>query len=188
MRLQLNDESRRVPVCLKPRRHESAKKSQAMGDVSRVILDVKARSLSPGDAVRGRVTLTLPAPTEALRMVVTLEARRRSVSTAARGPMRYRRDVVWRTEKALEGERTFRDGLSWPFELLVPEGALEPTFAVTPDEGPPRFPLEWRVVARLERPASFTLKAEVPVAVTARTRRVRRARSPRRKAPSDGAR
>jgi hypothetical protein len=162
--------------------------AQAMGDVSRVILDVKTRSLAPGEAVRGRVTLTLPALTEARRMLVTLEARRRSVSTTAKGPMRYRRDVVWKAEKELEGERTFRDGLSWPFELLVPEGALEPAFAVKAGEAPARFALEWRVVARLERPASFTLKAEVPVAVIARVKRVRRARPPRRKASSDGAR
>ncbi|MDX2012106.1 MAG: hypothetical protein SFW67_18070 [Myxococcaceae bacterium] len=152
----------------------------------RVALDVKARALAPGDAVRGRVTLHLSAPTSALQLVVGLEARRRSVQGGAgTTPLRYRQDVIWRTERALDGERAFLDGQSWPFELLVPDDALSPGFGPRTSS---RFPLVWRVVARLERPWTFSLKAEVPVQVSARAPARKPGRARRRRGASDGSR
>ncbi|MCU0695679.1 MAG: hypothetical protein MUC96_04000 [Myxococcaceae bacterium] len=148
-------------------------------------LDVKARALAPGDAVRGRVTLHLEAPTQALRLVVGLEARRRSVQGGGAVPLRYRQDVIWRTERALDGERAFTDGQTWPFELLVPDDALAPGFGPRTSS---RFPLVWRVVARLERPWTFSLKVEVPVQVTARAPVRPAGRRARTRRGSDGPR
>jgi hypothetical protein len=149
----------------------------------RVALEVKARALAPGDALRGRVTLRLEAPTPALRVMVCLEARRRSVFGGGEAPLRYRQDVVWHAERALDGERSYEDGATWPFELLVPDDALAPTFG---PRSASRFPLSWRVLARLERPWTFSLSAEVPIQVKARPPGRSRRRRPRR--PSDGAR
>jgi hypothetical protein len=147
----------------------------------RIALDVKARALAPGDALRGRITLQLVAPTPALRLSVRLEARRRAVSGGGAAPLRYRQELVWHAERELDGERSFEDGSSWPFELLVPDDALSPNFG---QRGASRFAVSWRVIARLERPWTFSLTAEAPVQVKARA--PRRPRKPRR--PSDGAR
>lgn len=147
-------------------------------------LEVKGRAFSPGDAIRGRVTLSLREPGEARRLVVALVAKQRAVGLAPgqRGlALSYRKDTVWRFELVLDGERVYRTGLSYPFELLVPEGALEPTFghslldALTANH---RFPPEWSVTAVLERPWKLNVKAAVDVQVVSRPTRA----PPRRRA------
>ncbi|MCA2981452.1 MAG: hypothetical protein INH41_20080 [Myxococcaceae bacterium] len=138
-----------------------------VAEPGRIVLEVKARALAPGDAVRGRVTLRLGAPLVAARLVVSLEGRRRSVSGGGPRPLTYRQDLVWRAERMLDGERTFVDGQTWPFELLLPE----PDPGGGPPFGQSPFPLSFGVVARLERPWTFSLRAEAPLRVAPRGRK-----------------
>lgn len=166
----------------------------------KVTLDVKGRSFAPGDALRGRVTLSLSEDTEARRLAIILEAKQRAVGLAPgrRGlALSYQKNTVWKFELDLDGERVYRDGASYPFEVLVPEGALEPTFGqnlldvLTAQH---RFPLEWSVTAVLDRPWKLNLKASVDVQVVSRARPPPKARAkkppkrPARKKPSDRAR
>lgn len=134
-------------------------------------LQVRGRTFAPGDAVRGRLTLSLSEPMEARRLTIRLEATRRSVKQAASGgglAVSYSKETTWMTEALLDGERVYRDGLSYPFELVVPDSAL--------DEGAS----EWTVHALLDRAFGLKLRASVRVQLE---RRVKSARpKPRRRA------
>lgn len=159
----------------------------------KVTLDVKGRSFSPGDAIRGRVTLSLSEDTEARRLAVILEAKQRAVGLAPgrRGlALSYQKNTVWKFELDLDGERVYHDGASYPFEVLVPDGALEPSFGqnlldvLTAHH---RFPLEWSVTAVLDRPWKLNLKASVDVQVVSRARpppkpRAKKPATPKKKA------
>ncbi len=143
----------------------------------KLTLDVKGRTFAPGDAIRGRVTLQLAEEGEARRLVVVLEAKQRAVGLAPgrRGiALSYRKDTVWKFELELDGERVYRSELTYPFELMVPEGALETTFGqnlldtLTANH---RFPLEWSVSAFLDRPWKLNVKASVDVQVVSRPKR-----------------
>lgn len=143
----------------------------------KLTLDVKGRTFAPGDAIRGRVTLQLAEEGEARRLVVMLEAKQRAVGLAPgrRGiALSYRKDKVWKFELELDGERVYRTGLTYPFELMVPDGALEATFGqnlldtLTANH---RFPLEWSVSAFLDRPWKLNVKASVDVQVVSRPKR-----------------
>jgi hypothetical protein len=153
----------------------------------RLTLDVKGRVFAPGDFIRGRVTLHLREEFEARQVSVSLEAKQRAVGLAPgrRGlALSYQKNTVWRFELQLDGERVYRDGLSWTFELLVPEGALEPAFgqglldAITATH---RFPLEWSVTALLDRPWKLNLKASIDVQVASRPKPPAKAKRPRAK-------
>lgn len=121
--------------------------------------------------------MSLEQDSEARRLTVTLEGRRRKVGlTRASGGLAlgYQKETVYLCQVLLDGERVYRDGLSWPFEVLVPElpGAEAP------------FPVEWAVTALLERPASTNEKAVVGITVAPRpTRAPARTRPGRRRAP-----
>ena len=151
---------------------------EALGLVpGKLTLDVKGRTFAPGDAIRGRVTLQLAEEGEARRLVVMLEAKQRAVGLAPgrRGiALSYRKDTVWKFELELDGERVYRTGLTYPFELMIPDGALEATFgqnlldALTANH---RFPLEWSVTAFLDRPWKLNVKASVDVQVVSRPKR-----------------
>lgn len=151
----------------------------------KVTLDVKGRTFAPGDAIRGRVTLSLQESSEARRFVVMLEAKQRAVGLAPgrKGlALSYQKNTVWKFELNVDGERVYRDGLTYPFELMVPDGALEPTFGqglLDVLTATHRFPLEWSVTAILDRPWKLNLKASVDVQVMARPKPVVKKRAPK---------
>lgn len=134
-----------------------------------LVLEVKGRSHAPGDAVRGRVRLSLERTCEALLLVVCLRATRRVVLPGRGVAVAFERATLFETIQQLEGERLYQDGASFPFELLVPDNALQLGL-----EPPSPFPLEWSVFAALRAPFRATLKATVPLRVAVRAPRARR--------------
>lgn len=117
--------------------------------------------------------MSLDTPLEARRLTVRLEATQRSVRPAAAGgglAVSYAKETTWRTDAVLDGERVYRDGLSYPFELVVPDAALDGEAA-----------REWTVHALLERAFGLNLKAFVKVQLGRRERSLqgpRRTRGP----------
>lgn len=140
-------------------------------------LELKGRVFAPGDAVRGFVRLVLPADREGRSLSVTLSARRRAVRPGRGVAISYERNVVWHTTHELDGERVYRDGAVYPFELLVPDTALELEFGGAKSKAP--FPLEWNVAVALATPFRTTLKDALSVQVNERTAPVKRPRKKR---------
>jgi hypothetical protein len=129
-----------------------------------------------GDTFPGVLELQLTEPLEAKRLVVGVEASQRVVTTR-RESIGYRRDVAWRFEKQLEGEGRFSDG-TWPFTLRLPHtleqsGQLPDSLlgdlaqVVSFFQPSKRFPLEWSVLAFLDRPWKVNLKGRVAITVSA---------------------
>lgn len=125
----------------------------------RVGIEVSSRLLAPGDALRGRVTLTVAMPFDGLRLLVRLSATQRTVGRApGKLALSYKKEVVWQRETALDGERVYRDGASYPFELLAPDA----TVAASTGE------LEWTVTALLEHAWKPALKHAMKVKLVER--------------------
>lgn len=131
----------------------------------RVVLEVSSRLLAPGDALRGRLTVSVASPVDGLRLLVRLSATQRTVGRApGKVALTYKKEVVWVRETVLDGERVYRDGASYAFELLVPEST-----ATTGE-------LEWTVTALLEHAWKPALKHAMKVKL------VERPASPRQRA------
>lgn len=135
------------------------------------MLELRSRVLAPGDALRGRVTLSLVSPFDGRGLSVVLSATRRSVTpTPGKVGLTYRRELVWQGATVLDGERVYRDGASYPVELLVPDDVLETASGE----------VEWTATAQLSHPWKSGLKQTLKVRVVTRpARRVRQ--KPRRR-------
>jgi hypothetical protein len=151
--------------------------------VGAVELALDTRDLSPGDTLRGAVTLRLPEPVEAKRLVLAIRATQKMVSYG-KDPhggrsVQQNRVVVYRQNRELDGERTYRDGERFEGQLVIPADVLErePEIegtlgavarAVSSLTQPRRLPLEWQVMALLEIPWKRNLKKVHEITVSPR--------------------
>lgn len=151
------------------------------GDVR---VEVDHTKVAPGGTLRGRLTLQLPEPVEAKRLVVTLRARQK-VMTVHRG--KSGRSIstshadVYQFESVLGHAKQYKSQ-TLPFELVVPPDALElrpsssssgnavadamrtVASALSPSAGP----IEWQVVGSLEISWGRDLTSDVDIIVATR--------------------
>jgi hypothetical protein len=151
------------------------------GDVR---VEVDHTKVAPGGTLRGRLTLQLPEPVEAKRLVVTLRARQK-VMTVHRG--KSGRSIstshadVYQFESVLGHAKQY-ESQTLPFELVVPPDALElrpsssssgnavadamrtVASALSPSAGP----IEWQVVGSLEISWGRDLTSDVDIIVATR--------------------
>jgi hypothetical protein len=131
------------------------------GDVR---LELDRTRLSPGETVRGRVSLALPEPVDAKRLVVSLCAHQRTLEFQHRDGRRTtasNRSEIFRFDHELGGAQTYESRTD-RFELTVPPDALDKQAApgshpiadavrsMAAALGPQVGPVEWSVIAALE--------------------------------------
>lgn len=147
-----------------------------------VKLELDQTKVSPGGTINGRVVLALTETVDAKRLVVTLRARQRFVTVkrgeGASGVGTTHADV-FQFDLELAPSGTFEPGRTLPFELNVPQDALDlrpqqsaganpivdaartVASALTPNAGP----IEWQVIARLEISWGRDLSSDVDILV-----------------------
>lgn len=151
------------------------------GDVR---VEVDHTKVAPGGTLRGRLTLQLPEPVEAKRLVVTLRARQK-VMTVHRGKggrsISTSHADVYQFDNVLGHAKQY-ESQTLPFELVVPPDALElrpsssssgnavadamrtVASALSPSAGP----IEWQVIGSLEISWGRDLTSDVDIIVATR--------------------
>jgi hypothetical protein len=144
-----------------------------------VRLELDQTRVAPSGTFRGRLTLALPEPVEAKRLVVSLQARQKVVtirkSDAGRSVGTSSADV-YQFDLELGGPKQYESG-TFPFELAVPPDALDlrPSAGTNPVAdairtvasalSPSAGPIEWQVVGTLEISWGRDLRHDVDVIV-----------------------
>jgi hypothetical protein len=135
------------------------------GDIK---LEIDVPKAPPGGTLRGRVVLQLAEQTEAKRLIVSLRAHRRQRQAGATNPAIVE---MYKLDRELGGAQRY-DNTSLPFELTVPDDALElrsttshPLLDAVKILAP-SGPIEWQVVARLEIPWGRDFTSSVDVVVS----------------------
>jgi hypothetical protein len=143
---------------------------------------IERTTFAPGDAIRGRLILTVKEEIHAERLAVRLRASRRTVSTTvdARGQRSrtHGRDTVYSFDQEIDGERVYPAGTSehW-FAIAVPSDiggrieipgdgfVSEVARVVTAVADAARRPLEWKLVGFLHVPWKRNIKKSVDIQV-----------------------
>lgn len=142
-------------------------------------LELEATRFAPGDPVRGRLTLVLPEPLDARRLVVGLRAHQRTVDYQRTGGVRTvgtSRATLYRFDQELAGAERYDSGerffaLAIPTDAIArqapaPDGKLgDVARAVSSVIAPAAGPIEWTIVATLEIPLSRNLEHSVDISV-----------------------
>jgi len=134
------------------------------GDIK---LEIDVPKAPPGGTLRGRVVLQLAEPTEAKRLIVTLRAQRRQRQSGSTNPVHVE---MYKLDRELAPTQRF-ENTSFPFELTIPDDALELKAAPHPllevvKAFAPTGPVEWQVIARLEIPWGKDFTSSVDVSIS----------------------
>jgi hypothetical protein len=145
-----------------------------------VRIELDRTRVAPGDVVRGKVTLALPEPVEAKRLVVSLRAHQRTVEIqrrdGARTPVSNRTEI-FHFDRELGSSKSYTSE-TLAFELDVPSDALDKqapvgshpiadavrtvASALSPTVGP----VEWSVAVKLEIAWGRDLTHDVDIVVS----------------------
>lgn len=136
--------------------------------------------LAPGETLRGKVTLALPEPVDAQRLVVTLRAQQRTVEIQHRNGSRTSvsgRSEIYRFDVELGGAKSYTSE-TLPFEITIPPDALDKQASagahpiadavrsVAAVLQPTAGPVEWSITSTLEIRMGRDLGHDVDIVVT----------------------
>lgn len=150
---------------------------KALGlSVGEIHVTLERTEYARGDRIKGELRLSLTEEVEAKRLVVGVRAKQRAIGispSSQRGmSVSYSNDKAFEFFKELSGERTYLDGETAKFELLMPTDGTRPTIkmpegvlgdltsVIAALASVHRYPLEWRVFAFLDRPWALNPKGE----------------------------
>lgn len=150
---------------------------KALGlSVGEIHVTLERTEYARGDRIKGELRLSLTEEVEAKRLVVGVRARQRAIgispSASSGMSVSYSNDKAFEFFKELSGKRTYLDGETAKFELLMPTDGTRPTIkmpegvlgditsVVAALASVHRYPLEWRVFAFLDRPWAINPRGE----------------------------
>jgi hypothetical protein len=152
---------------------------QVVGGRGHVAISLDRDRFSPGDEIKGRVTLAIDEPFDAKKLVVQLRALQRTVDYHRTGGVRTvgtSKVTIYQFEKELGGPRRYGSE-ELPFTLVVPRDATarqppapagkigDVARAVSSVVAPTTGPIEWRVTATLIVPFGRDLDHAVDIVV-----------------------
>ena len=95
-----------------------------MFDKGKIDIAIPKASFSPGEVISGIATLNIKKKAEAREFTISLIGEQKI--TERRGTKRSTRNVhIYEFEQQLDGEKEYKEGGVYPFEIKIPEDILE---------------------------------------------------------------
>ena len=140
--------------------------------VGSMSLSLEKHAFDPGDRIRGTVKLELSEPLEAKRLVVKLTGTQKRKTRDGTS-----NQTIYNSDRELDGKRTYRNGESFDFELVVPSdadsrpqindaGVIGDIARVVTFVASAASPVSWRVVAALEVPWARNVSKTTGISVS----------------------